>query len=788
MATACVSNDEFWKECTDWLIRWGILRPDHQANLPDANIGDLANTLRDGVILCKLLNKIDPQCIDMKLVNLKPAFARFLCLRNIGLFLNACKNSFLISDHDLFEDTMLFDLYNFHKVLCTLSKLSLSHKVSKTIVGFHAKNSKSREEEEIYQCLQSKISEIRSPNVNVLGPSWLQFQIRCPQMGDRDEEVYDDLCYVTFTRLSDEQSIDEPCEKRDHVIKELIDTERNYVEVLTKLYKNFYLKLRNTMTPDVLETIFYKIRELCETHEMFLDQLGKLGSVKLSHIFINMRESFLVYGEYCANLSNAYAVLQDQCEKHPEIGVKVEELEKQVNNGRFKLRDVLSVPMQRVLKYHLLLEKLVEYTDPKHEEYKDLKSARECMIDVNGYINEYSRDTELKSVIRQIRENITNWDAPIGLEQCGKLVKDGELKIKPHDDGKIRTRYVFIFQKYVILCKAQKDGKFTYRDIMSLNEMEIQECNNRAILNQNARWGYQWILFKNIYSTAYTCSVRTIQLKEQMVKALRECIDNLKLPEFANKTHKFEMYTFDKPTLCWVCAKYLKGLLFQGYFCKECGSAVHRDCIRTVGKCGTPPPLTAARPALTPTVPNINDPNEKLKEKLWFVGEMDRQTASARLQARANGTFLVRLRSESDDNVKYALSLKTDNTVKHMKICATVDNVCPKYFLSSAKYFNSLEELIGNYQLHSLKESFERLQESTKLEYAFKNMRAVALRDYEARDEKQMSLRAGQEVIVYRQEGYRDGWWMGSSHTNGRTKNGFFPVDCVQILELLHAQ
>jgi hypothetical protein len=36
--------------------------------------------------------------------------------------------------------------------------------------------------------------------------------------------------------------------------------------------------------------------------------------------------------------------------------------EKEANGGRFKLRDLLSVPMQRILKYHLLLQKLLDET------------------------------------------------------------------------------------------------------------------------------------------------------------------------------------------------------------------------------------------------------------------------------------------------------------------------------------------------------------------------------------------------------------------------------------------
>lgn len=47
-----------------------------------------------------------------------------------------------------------------------------------------------------------------------------------------------------------------------------------------------------------------------------------------------------------------------------------------------------------------------------------------------------------------------------------------------------------------------------------------------------------------------------------------------------------------------------------------------------------------------------------LKDKLWFVGEMDRNTATAKLERRENGTFLVRIRQQSEENDKFALTLK----------------------------------------------------------------------------------------------------------------------------------
>lgn len=70
--------------------------------------------------------------------------------------------------------------------------------------------------------------------------------------------------------------------------------------------------------------------------------------------------------------------------------------------------------------------------------------------------------------------------------------------------------------------------------------------------------------------------------------------------------HKYEMFTFEKPSTCTHCSKYLKGLIYQGYKCRECGIGVHRDCIPSSGHCGIPPPL-----------PPIHSADDHLKDKLW---------------------------------------------------------------------------------------------------------------------------------------------------------------------------
>lgn len=71
-------ENEIWRECTSWLTRCGALRPDHKLNWSDSTISDFAYTLRDGVLLCNLLNILDPGSFDMKDVNQKPQMAQVI--------------------------------------------------------------------------------------------------------------------------------------------------------------------------------------------------------------------------------------------------------------------------------------------------------------------------------------------------------------------------------------------------------------------------------------------------------------------------------------------------------------------------------------------------------------------------------------------------------------------------------------------------------------------------------------------------------------------------------------
>lgn len=88
--------------------------------------------------------------------------------------------------------------------------------------------------------------------------------------------------------------------------------------------------------------------------------------------------------------------------------------------------------MQRVLKYHLLLDKLVEETPREWtDDQCQLSKAREVMVDVAQYINEVKRDSDTLEIIRDIKACFVDWDisGDNSLKDFGRLLKDAELKV-----------------------------------------------------------------------------------------------------------------------------------------------------------------------------------------------------------------------------------------------------------------------------------------------------------------------------------------------------------------------
>ena len=104
------------KEALDWIEKVTGKRVSN-------NNGDYSEDLKDGVILCDLINKLKPGTITK--VN-RNARMPFIKMENIGAFLEGCKKCG-VSDLDTFMTVDLFEAKNMVKVTDTL--ISLKRKI-----------------------------------------------------------------------------------------------------------------------------------------------------------------------------------------------------------------------------------------------------------------------------------------------------------------------------------------------------------------------------------------------------------------------------------------------------------------------------------------------------------------------------------------------------------------------------------------------------------------------------------------------------------------------------------
>ncbi|XP_026230101.1 guanine nucleotide exchange factor VAV3-like isoform X2 [Anabas testudineus] len=831
---------EYWRQCAMWLISCNVLPANHRVTADAAQVFDLAQTLRDGVLLCQLLNNLRPHTINLKEINLRPQMSQFLCLKNIRTFLISCSEVFGMKKSDLFEAFDLFDVRDFGKVMDTLSKLSLTHIAQQA--GFKPfPTEESVKDEDVYNNLEDLIDE-NAP----VDDDDLYAAVYGLEEDYAGGEIYEDLM-----RTEQQPPLQAEVDVRSCCLTEIKQTEEKYTETLESIEKYFLNPLKKFFSAAEIDKVFVNIPDLVKVHKSLMvdvqDSILNKNALNLYQIFISYKDRLLIYGIYCSQVEIAIAVLDLICKEKEDVRLKLEECSKRANNGKFTLRDLLVVPMQRVLKYHLLLQELVKHTHDAADK-SNLKIALDAMKDLAQYVNEVKRDNETLREIDQYQRSIENLNQP--LKTFGRPKGDGEVRMISSVDKRKQDRHIFLFDVAVIICKRRGDN-YEMKDVLDLNYFKI--TNNPTSDKEGKKWCYGFYVTHQQGYVGFELFFKTRELKKKWMEQFEMAISNIR-PEKANhNSHQFKMHTFEKITSCNLCQFLLRGIFNQGYLCLKCGLGAHKECLGRLGVCGrtdpakpkpkeiTPPPDSGLprmvvirdysgipRPQSGPPLSihagdvielmfaDVNSswwqgkilatskigffPSDAVRPcpcvpkpvdysaQLWFAGPMERYQAELQLLDRGNSTYLVRHRSK--ECTEYAISIKFNDKVKHIKIL-TKDGC---FYIAESRLFKTVLDLVEYYKQHSLKEGFSSLDTTLQVPYrelSNGNMPraitragsvfsprvvgvAVARYDFCSRDTRELSLLQGDIIRIYTK--ISSGWWKGE--VDGRV--GWFPSTYVE--------
>ncbi|VDN12067.1 unnamed protein product [Dibothriocephalus latus] len=391
------NEDDVWRQCAEWLLRCRVLPADHPALLPDANALILLQALMNGVALCHLLSNLSDGEVDpltMKDFSPRPQQSQFLCCQNIRLFTHLCCDEFDIASKYLIEPPDLYQAKNFGKVIELLSVLSFCPRAQKTGIPY-APHEYYNNLEEIAASMDEMEIEAKSHYADIDEST--------------KEMIYDTIVHGGKKISQASAAEEEASTPRACCIREIVSTEKNYVDSLKMLLEKYKYPLMRVLSAQEIDEIFKYIEELHTIHRDLLSNLNLATSsthnfLRLGEVFIRDRDKLLIYGEYCGHLQKAQTLVTEILRNDVEKKTKIEICQSQSENySKFHLTELLAVPIQRVLKYHLLLEQLWKLTDEDHPEKAELADAFGCMRELAQTINEVKRDLDTLSSIDQIQ-------------------------------------------------------------------------------------------------------------------------------------------------------------------------------------------------------------------------------------------------------------------------------------------------------------------------------------------------------------------------------------------------
>nr|2VRW_B Chain B, Proto-oncogene Vav [Mus musculus] len=395
------------------------------------------------------------------------------------------------------------------------------------------------------------------------------------------DEIYEDLMRLESVPTPPKMT---EYDKRCCCLREIQQTEEKYTDTLGSIQQHFMKPLQRFLKPQDMETIFVNIEELFSVHTHFLkelkDALAGPGATTLYQVFIKYKERFLVYGRYCSQVESASKHLDQVATAREDVQMKLEECSQRANNGRFTLRDLLMVPMQRVLKYHLLLQELVKHTQDATEK-ENLRLALDAMRDLAQCVNEVKRDNETLRQITNFQLSIENLDQ--SLANYGRPKIDGELKITSVERRSKTDRYAFLLDKALLICKRRGDS-YDLKASVNLHSFQVRDDSSGE--RDNKKWSHMFLLIEDQGAQGYELFFKTRELKKKWMEQFEMAISNI-YPENATANgHDFQMFSFEETTSCKACQMLLRGTFYQGYRCYRCRAPAHKECLGRVPPCG----------------------------------------------------------------------------------------------------------------------------------------------------------------------------------------------------------
>ncbi|KAL6457019.1 hypothetical protein MHYP_G00339820 [Metynnis hypsauchen] len=252
--------------------------------------------------------------------------------------------------------------------------------------------------------------------------------------------------------------------RRHYVLLELVETERDYVRDLGLVVEGYMTRMKEDGVPDDMKgkdkIVFGNIHQIYDWHrDFFLGELEKCleDPDRLGSLFVKHERRLHMYIVYCQNKPKSEHIVSEY------IDTYFEDLKQRLGH-RLQITDLLIKPVQRIMKYQLLLKDFLKYSKKAGLDSLDLKKAVEVMCVVPKRCNDMMNVGRLQGFDGKIvaQGRLLLQDTFMVLDSDGSLL------------GRMKERRVFLFEQIVIFSEPlDKKRGFSMPGFLYKNSIKV---------------------------------------------------------------------------------------------------------------------------------------------------------------------------------------------------------------------------------------------------------------------------------------------------------------------------
>uniref|UniRef100_A0A674F7L7 Rho/rac guanine nucleotide exchange factor (GEF) 18b n=1 Tax=Salmo trutta TaxID=8032 RepID=A0A674F7L7_SALTR len=297
--------------------------------------------------------------------------------------------------------------------------------------------------------------------------------------------------------------------KRQDVIYELMQTEMHHVRTLKIMLRVYVRELKEHLQMDErrLDCLFPRLENLLELHTHFLSHLKERrrdatqpGSDKnyniqrLADILITqfsgeigerMKES---YGDFCSRHTEAVSYYKEQLHNK-----KFQNLIRKINSfsivRRLGVTECILLVTQRITKYPVLVERILQNTEVGTEEHEELTRSlgliKDCIVQVDALVNLHQKASRLRDIAHKMEPKslgkikdghvFRGEDLALGRR---RLLHDGTVNHKAAS-GRLKDILAVLLSD-VLLLLQEKDQRYVFStdnkpSVISLQKLIVRE-------------------------------------------------------------------------------------------------------------------------------------------------------------------------------------------------------------------------------------------------------------------------------------------------------------------------